>query len=548
MTKKSSTSALTPDQHAKQDKLYAEGHEYDYVIIGTGSSALTVGSLLANAGKKVCLLEYHDIPGGYAHTFKMGEFSFCAQIHYIWGCAPGGRIYEFLKRLGLEKDITFELFDTKGYDHMVMPDGKSVNIPYGWDKLTENIAEAYPDQREPVAKFLKTLAKIRHELQYVPIGKFSKWKLLPKYFKIRTLIKYQKATVQQLFDEFKLSKESQAVLIANAGNFMAPPNRLSVFMYAGLFGGYNTGAYYPTKHFKYYVDRLMKAITDKEGCHVYYETEVTKINIEGDQVVSVDTANGKTFKAKNFICNMDPQKAAEKLIGMDKFPKDYQEKLKFEYSPAGVVVYLGLRDIDLKEHGFGSFNTWHLNQWDMNKMWQEASEGNLEKPWIFMSTPTLHTPEGGTAPEGQQILEIATYLEYDTFKEPQDKSYSDYAKLKFSTAKMMVDFVEKNYIPELRKHIAVQVIGTPVTNEDFVMATRGNSYGAMLIPEYMSPKKLTPETPWKNFHWCNASSGWGGIYGTVTGGMYLYMDLTGDRFYKGSPSDDEMIKALPASH
>jgi choline dehydrogenase-like flavoprotein len=70
--KKSSTSALTKEQHAAQDARYAQGHSYDYVIIGTGSSALTVGSLLAHKGYKVCLLEAHDIPGGYAQTFPPG--------------------------------------------------------------------------------------------------------------------------------------------------------------------------------------------------------------------------------------------------------------------------------------------------------------------------------------------------------------------------------------------------------------------------------------------------------------------------------------------
>ena len=83
--KKHSTGALTKEQIEKQNTLYKEKHEYDYIIIGSGNSALTVGSLLAKAGKKICMLEAHDIPGGYAHTFKRGEYSFCAQIHYIWG-------------------------------------------------------------------------------------------------------------------------------------------------------------------------------------------------------------------------------------------------------------------------------------------------------------------------------------------------------------------------------------------------------------------------------------------------------------------------------
>lgn len=58
--KKSSSGTLTAEQKADQDKRYGENHQYDYVIIGTGNATLTVGALLAHAGKKICILEAYD--------------------------------------------------------------------------------------------------------------------------------------------------------------------------------------------------------------------------------------------------------------------------------------------------------------------------------------------------------------------------------------------------------------------------------------------------------------------------------------------------------
>lgn len=135
------------------------------------------------------MLEYHDIPGGYAQTFRMGDFEFCAQVHYIWGCGPGGQIYEFLKKIGLEKDITFELYDADGYDHMVMPDGKRVKIPYGYDPLAENIEKAYPGQLKPVQQFLNALTKIGEEMKHLPAKNSKWWHFIPVVFKIPHLIK-----------------------------------------------------------------------------------------------------------------------------------------------------------------------------------------------------------------------------------------------------------------------------------------------------------------------------------------------------------------------
>jgi all-trans-retinol 13,14-reductase len=535
MAKKNSTGALSQEAKVAQDERYEKKHEYDYVVVGSGNSSLIVSALLANAGHKVCILEAHDLAGGYAHTFEFGDYEFCAQIHYIWGCGPGGRTHAILKKLGLENDITFNLFDPEGYDVMAMPDGKKVKIPYGWDKLIDNVDAAYPGNRIGMEKFVKALSDIRAEMEHMPKSdKYNFLKVLPQIFKIKTLIKYRNSTLQDLFDECKLSKEAQAVLSANAGDFGEPPEKLSLIIYACLFGGYNNGAYAPTKHFKYYVDRLVKFITDHDGCHIYYEAEVTDIQSENEEIVSVTTKDGKTFTGKNYICNMDPQKAAH-MIGFDKFPTDQQELLSYEYSEAGVMMYLGLKDIDLREHGFGNYNIWHLEQWDMNKMWREADKGNIETPWFFLSTPTLHGDEESipeeyrAAPLGHQTLEIATFLPYHNFEERQKRSYGEYANYKLELANSLIDWVEKRYVPNLRDHIAMQVVGSPLTNEDFVLAPRGNAYGSSMTPENVR-NRLKAKTPFSNMWWCNASSGWAGIAGTTTGGVNLYMDLTGDRF------------------
>jgi len=550
-----STGALTPDQITQQDARYKEGREYDYVFIGTGNSALTAACLLANAGKRVCMLEAHDIPGGYSHSFRMGDYKFCAQVHYIWGCAPGKQIYEFLKKIGLERKITFNLLDPDCYDRMVMPDGKKVGIPYGYDQLVEHVEAAYPGQREPMQKFVNILQKIRKESRILPDRQIKLWEVVFKSWQAPTLLRLwiKSATLQSVFDECGLSKEAQAVLIANCGDMMAPPNELSIFSYTGLFGGYNTGAYYPTKHFSFVIDEYAKFITDHPGCDMFYEMPVTKITLlrqgsGGQAVSSVVCADGKVFTAGTYICNADPQHTANNLIGRAYFPKGYQKRLDYTYSPAGMMIYIGLKPgFDLHKYGLGNFNTWHLEQWDMNKMWKEQLEDhNYTNPWFFISTAALHTSEHGDTPEGCQNIEIATLAGYDYFKKLQAKSYVEYNKEKMKLADRLLDLVETYYVPDLRKHIAVKSIGTSTTNEDFCLEPYGTAYGADLIPSQIGLKRLKAPTPFPNFYWCNATSGWAGFHGTTGTGMSLYMDLTGDRFYDASksPTDDELVARI----
>lgn len=534
--KSPSTGALKRDALERQDRLYESHPRYDAVIIGTGMAALTVGALLAEAGQKVCMLEAHDIPGGYVHTFRYGEFSFCAQIHYIWGCGKGDRIWRFLDKLKLTEDIAFDPLDTDGYDHVILPDGKRVAIPNGYDRLAQNIEAAYPGQGARVRAFTGILERLTEEVGRLP-DTIHWWQVPTMGWRFLTLIRCMNKTLQQVFDECGLSREAQAVLIANAGNFMCPPRDLSILAYNGLFSGYNRGAYYPRKHFKHLVGRLVEFITGHDGCHIYYEQEVTSLEAKGDRIESVRTIDGKVFSAPTIICNADPQKMSE-VIGLEKFPPPYRRPLKYDYSQTALTVYLGLRGIDLREYGFGRHNTWHLEQWDMNETWDQEMRQDWSRPWVFMATPSLHTDEPGTCPPDGQILELATTANYDYFRELRDRDQRAYRRQKKDVEDRLIEIVEKHHVPNLRKHIVLHVAGSPTTNEDFCWAPRGHAYGQHLTPKNMGLGRLKAATPWKNFYWCNAASGYPGVNGTIGTGMELYMKLTGDRFWNPRETPD----------
>ena len=48
----------------------------DVVVIGSGIGGLSAAALLAHAGRKVLVVEQADSPGGYAHSFKRGPYTF----------------------------------------------------------------------------------------------------------------------------------------------------------------------------------------------------------------------------------------------------------------------------------------------------------------------------------------------------------------------------------------------------------------------------------------------------------------------------------------
>ncbi len=526
-----STGRLSEEQRRQQDETYAAHPTYDVVVIGSGMAGLTVAALLAHAGRRVAVLEAHDLPGGYVHSFRMGDYRFCAQIHYIWGCGPGERVTRLLEKLGLQNEVTFEPLDPAGYDHVILPNRRRVRIPCGYEELARNVEEACPGQGPRVREFTAILDRLTEEVGRLP-ERISWWQYLTQGWHFRTLLRYHRKTLQEVFDECRLSREAQAILSANSGNYMCPPRDLSILAYNGLFSGYNRGAWYPRKHFRHLVDELAKAVTRQPGCHIYYEHEVTGFEWDGSRLAGVRTQDGKVFRAPEIICNADPQATAG-LIGWDRFPAEARKALRYDYSGTALTIYLGVRGLDLRDYGFGRHNTWHLEQWDLNQTWDEAMHHDWTRPWVFLATPTLHTPEGGQCPEGSQILELATAADYGYFRELKDHDLRAYNRQKLALKNRLLDIVEAHHVPGLRNHLELQVVGSPTTNEDYCRAPRGHAYGQSLTPANMGRERLKAATPWENFHWCNAASGYPGVNGTIGTGLRLYMELTGDRFWDG---------------
>ena len=57
--------------------------QYDAVVIGAGNGGLTAAIRLAQGGAKVLLVEKHNLPGGFATSFRRGRFEFEASLHEL---------------------------------------------------------------------------------------------------------------------------------------------------------------------------------------------------------------------------------------------------------------------------------------------------------------------------------------------------------------------------------------------------------------------------------------------------------------------------------
>ena len=511
----------------------------DYLILGSGLAGLSVGALLARAGAPVRVLEAHYHAGGYGHTFVEGPYRFNAQLHYVWNCGEGRTVDNFLRKLGLADEVTFEEYDRSGFDRMRMP-GYALDIPSDLGLLGDRLADLCPGHGPAIRGFLDEVALVAEGLDNLAALR-RPLAAVRHLAAFRRVVRRRRATLQDVFDACRLPRPAQTLLALQWPDFMLPPDRLSFFAWVQLFVGYCRGAYYPTRHFEHVVDSLVDLIRQRGG-EVLLRHRVRQFLLEGRRVVGVvaeevgdnGDATGRVheFRAGEVICNMDPRRAAE-MIGLDRFSRRVRRKLDYEYSASSFMAYC-VYEGDLRDHGFGRSNLFHTEHEDLNEVFRAMYQrGDYSRPSFAVTVPGLLTSVGGDCPEGKQIIEFLTVANYQRFLQLKLADERAYRARKRQILDAILDVMQRHYVPDLRDRLCFKMTGSPTTNERYCSSPAGHSYGSDMTPANIGLGRLDHRSSLERFHFCSASAGFAGFTGTIWTGCRLYEHLTGDRVHEG---------------
>jgi all-trans-retinol 13,14-reductase len=249
-------------------------------------------------------------------------------------------------------------------------------------------------------------------------------------------------------------------------------------------------------------------------------------------VVARDTNEPATqteYSGKTVVCNFDPKVAAQ-MIGPEHFSTGMRKKLAYDYSYSNFIVYGAVRDIDLRDYGFGNWNIFHSEQDNINTVMDDMYvRGDYSKLAFVMGSPSMISDDMTGCPEGRQLFELLTIANYSHFKQLKFRNNKDYTRKKREIYDAMVRVIERDYVPDFSKHVCLKLLGSPTTNESYVWAPEGNSYGANMTPQNMGLSKLGFKTGLDNLYFCNASSGFAGFAKAFQNGAQLYEQLSGDR-------------------
>jgi len=505
------------------------GDHFDYAIIGMGIGGLTLGALLAHSGHKVIIFDQHYVPGGYGHTFHQKGFSFCAELHYVWDCGPGERVTQMLEKLGLAEQIGFHRLDPQGFDRIVAP-GIDYTIGSGFDREQQRLTEMFPAQAEVLTQYFKIIAALHEQLYDLPIG-FTWRTVFAHPLRYSKIPRYLNWTLEDLFETLEFPIALRMILAGQSAIFWSPPRDLSLLAHAGGVGSYNQGAYYPAQSFMHVMKSLLRKIKEQPGCRSMLSTEITRIEVAHGQARSVTTAQGETFTADRFLFNGDAQLSLG-LIGEEHFPRAFRQKLNYDYGPSTISIYLGLKGLDLPSCGFDERNLFWHPKIDLNEVYDDQLSDRIpERPYFFCNAPTTRSHHVTLAPPGCDQLVMVAPCSYDLFRNLRQKSEDAYQAAKRRYADNIIGVLESEFIPHLSDHIVEKVVGSPLTNEFYVRAPKGNCYSTPLDPKHVNLRRLNYRSPFPNLYYVGASSCLPGFATIIHFACMLYAKLTGDQVY-----------------
>ena len=213
-----------------------------------------------------------------------------------------------------------------------------------------------------------------------------------------------------------------------------------------------------------------KAIRDMGG-DIWYNTEVTKIDVKNGAVRGVELADSTYIPCERVISNLMPTVVFDRMIDKSEVPERERKLMNArKLAQSAFTVYLGL-DIPYEQLGFKAYDTFVRSTGDTLSQYESAATIEGHKDYCVT---IINGAIPDCTPEGTCMVQFAKFYTEDAFANVTEE---EYFKLKDRIVEECVTHFEKLTGIDLRSHIEEIVVASPVTWARYLGTPQGDVYG-----------------------------------------------------------------------
>lgn len=473
---------------------------------------LTAAAILAKSGLSVCVLEMDARPGGYLAGFRRKQFIFDSAIHWLNLCGPGGTVRRILDFVGPGAPETPPLRDIRRY----RGDSFDYLLTDHPDVLRDQLMLDHPEQARGVHDFFAA-SKVLGDA-YVDLAKRMRSpETMSLFEKTRTGMgmagiglafgKYAGTSTEEGMD-----KRFKAPILKKI--FCSEERLLSCLTPVGW--AYHGDYQQPPAGGSLQLPRFLADSCESFGGRIVYRARVDRVVLDGRKVAGVEAMVGlRDAQRRSIACDYvlasgDLETLYERMLPEGSIAQDLRDKLRdADVYESAVTVSIGL-DVPAEELGFGE-ELMMLTRDDVSRPEHNCTDPS--KAAISILAPS--TRDKTLAPAGKGTLTFLTTadIEYgDRWKTgPDDARGPEYAAFKKGYGDVLIDRVASAFCPELRDHLEIADVATPITHRRYTGNRDGSIMAGKPTRANMRNKIAHYKTPIENLflsgHWAEYGGG-----------------------------------------
>ena len=429
---------------------------YDVVIIGAGISGLVDAILLAEAGRRVLVLEQHYSSGGYLQQFQRKKTIFDVGFHYMGSTEPGRPMRQFLEHLQVWDRIECLLFPEDAAIE-VRNATRSFAYPSGWQRFKEKALQEWQTDAGELSRFLTEVEDVCSSFKWFALKK-------GREYEHPLDMKYSPESLADHLDPMDVDPwliEALGFQTFNLGLFA---NEIPWVKHVLAFrSNFDT-----TCRINGGGGALTKALIERGtelGVEYQLQQRVISFECEKRRVVSIATEKGDSFSADTFIAACNPKTILRSIKDEDLRPMFKNRVLEMKDSRGAVQVFARLKR--------------PLTSLDRTCVMIKDTEEEKGDPPLSVVLACSPTSLDGADP-GNYRLEAMTYMYFEPFEPwahlPVLKRGEDYEAFKQKIAERMIRMIAK-HAPELPDCIDQVYCGTPLSDLWYTLNERGGVFG-----------------------------------------------------------------------